>query len=414
MQANPALEVSLWRNASFVRLWLAKALSAIGSHVTGAAIPLTAAIVLNASPAQMALLVFANQLPDLLFGLLAGVWVDRVRRRFLLLGADYGRAALLSLIPLAAVFDRLSMELLWFVAFGCASLSLIFTLASVAVLPAIVREDQLVDANAKLHMTDAVLSLTGPGIAGFLIQLVTAPRAILADVASFLASAWTLGKFTSNDQVAEQTHGKTGMAAIRAEIGEGLVELLRTPLLRALALSMGVIVVGGAVCQTVHILYLTRVLGYSPVIIGILAAFNGIGALIGAAVANRVAARLTLGMAIVWSGFLSAFALFLVPIAGPTGSPMTVLAISGVCSGLAYSVLSVNQISLRQRITPSRLLGRVTAARRFLIFMMAPVGAVIGGWLGTVAGYQPTLVVGAVITLIGAIIQYESPIRHER
>jgi hypothetical protein len=303
---------------------------------------------------------------------------------------------------------------LWVVAFGCAALSLVFTLASVAVLPAIVRQDQLVDANAKLHMTDAVLSLTGPGVAGFLIQLVNAPRAILADVVSFLASAWTLGKFTSDDQVAEPTHGKSGFAAIRAEIGEGLVELLRTPLLRALALSMGVIVVGGAVGQTVNILYLTRDLHFSPFVIGILAAFNGIGALIGAAVANRVAARLTLGMAIVWAGFLEAFALFLVPLAGPASSPMTVLAVSGVCAGLAFSVLSVNQISLRQRITPTRLLGRVTAARRFLIFTMAPMGALVGGWLGTVAGYQPTLVVGACITLVGAIIQYASPIRRER
>jgi hypothetical protein len=332
----------------------------------------------------------------------------------LLLGADYGRAALLVLIPLAAVFDRLTFELLWFVAFGCASLALIFTLASVAVLPAIVREDQLVEANAKLHLTDAVLSLTGPGIAGFLIQLWTAPRAILADVVSFLASAWTLGKFTSEDEVAKQTHGKTGFAAIRAEVSEGLIELLRTPLLRALALSMGVIVVGGAVTQTVNILYLTRELGFSPFVIGMLAAFNGIGALIGAVVANRVALRLTLGMAIVWAGFLGAFSAFLVPLAGTTGSPMTVIAFSGVCSGLAYSVLSINQISLRQRITPTRLLGRVTAARRFLIFSMAPMGALAGGWLGTVAGYQPTLVVGALIMLVGAIVQYESPIRAQR
>lgn len=414
MQANPALEVTLWRNASFVRLWLAKALSAVGSHVTAAAIPWAAAVTLHATPAQMALLVFASQLPDLLFGLLAGVWVDRVRRRFLLLGADYGRAALLALIPIAAMFDRLSMELLWFVAFGCASLSLIFTLASVAVLPSIVREEQLVDANAKLQMTDSVLSLSGPTIAGFLIQLVNAPRAIIADVVSFLASAWTLGKFHSDDQVAAQTHGKTGFAALRAEISEGLVELIRTPLLRALAISMGVFVVGTAVSQTVSMLYLTRDLGYSAAVIGLLAAFNGVGALIGATIANRVAQRLTLGKTMVWASFLQVFAVFLVPLAPLTGSPTTVIAVSGFCSGLAFSVHSVNQISLRQRITPTRLLGRVTAARRFLIFSMAPVGALIGGWLGTVAGYQMTLVAGACIVFIGAIIQYESPIRHER
>jgi MFS family permease len=414
MQAQPVVEASLWKNASFVRLWLAKTLSALGSHVTGAAIPLTAAITLQATPAQMALLVFASQLPDLLFGLLAGVWVDRVRRRNLLMSADLGRALLLALIPVAAFGGWLSFGLLWGVAFACATLSLVFTLASVAVLPAIVRADQLVDANSKLHMSDAALALAGPGMAGVLIQLVTAPKAILADVGSFLASAWALGGVGGDDRAAAQTHGKTGFAAIREEVREGLVELIRTPLLRALAISMGVIVVGGAVHATVAILYLTRTLGLSPLVIGVLAAFNGVGALTGAAIAGRVATRLTLGSAIVSAGFLEAFALLLVPLAARVETPVAVLAVSGVLAGLAYSVLSINQMSLRQRITPLHLLGRVTAARRFLIFSMAPAGAMLGGWLGTVAGLEPALVVAALITLLGATLMHFSPIRDQR
>jgi predicted MFS family arabinose efflux permease len=303
---------------------------------------------------------------------------------------------------------------LWIVAFGCATLSLVFTLASVAVLPSIVREDQLVDANSKLHMTDAALALAGPGLAGFLIQLFTAPKAILADVGSFLMSAWTLGGVGTTDKVAAQVHGKTGFAAIREEIREGLVELIRTPLLRALAISMGVIVVGGAVSSTVSILYLTRTLGFSPFTIGILAAISGLGALVGAAVAGRIATRLTLGHAIVIAGFIEVIAFFMVPFASNSSSPEAVIASSGVLSGFAYSVLSINQISLRQRITPLHLLGRVTAARRFLIFSMAPFGALLGGWLGTVVGLETTLVVAAVITLIGAFIQFASPIRTER
>jgi predicted MFS family arabinose efflux permease len=208
-----------------------------------------------------------------------------------------------------------------------------------------------------------------------------------ADVVSFLASAWALAKFTSEDEAAKLTHDKSGFAAIRAEITEGLIKLLRTPLLWALALSMGVIFGGGAVSQTVNVLHLTRDLGFSPFVIDVLAAFNGIGALIGATVANRVALRFTLGMAIVWAGFLEAFAVILVPFAGTTGFPMTVIAFSGACSSLAPSVHSIYQISLRQRITPTQLLGRVTAARRFLIFLMAPMGELLGVWLGKVAGY---------------------------
>jgi hypothetical protein len=407
-------ETSLWRNPSFVRLWVAKTLSALGSHVTGAAIPITAVFVLGASPGQMAALVFASQLPDLLFGLLAGVWVDRVRRRHLMMGADLGRAALLLTIPIGAMTGWLSLELLWIVAFGCASLSLVFTLAAVAILPAVVRTDQLVDANAKMHMSDAVLSLAGPGFAGFLIQLVTAPKAILADVASFLASAWALGGVGGDDRVATPEHAKTGLAAIRHEIGEGLVELVRTPVLRALAISMGLIVAGGAVSQTVIVIYYATTLGLTPFAIATLAAFGGLGALAGAAVASKVADWTSVGMAIVLAGFLEAAALFMVPMAQATDAPVTLLATSGVLSGIAYSVLSINQISLRQRVTPVRLLGRVTAARRFVIFLIGPIGAAAGGILGTKVGLEATLVVAAVVTLAGALVQYLSPIRHAR
>jgi MFS family permease len=400
---------SLWRNPAFVRLWIAKTVSGIGTSVTATAIPLTAALVLDATPAQMAALVFAGQLPDLLFGLVAGVWVDRVRRRPILIGTDLGRAILLAVIPVAVFLGLLSMPLLWIVAFGSAALTLFFTLASVAVLPTIVREEQLVDANAKLHMSEAVLTLAGPSAAGFLVQLVTAPKAIIADVVSYLASAFALGSIAATEVKPERR--ARGLGPVWREIREGLHELIRTPLLRALAISMGIIVVGGAMVATVNILFLTRTLELSPVTIGFVAAGTGVGSLLGAVVAGRVATRLTLGGAIVLSGMLEAGALFLTPLAAHVTFPVPWLMGLGVISGLAYSVLSINQISLRQRITPSHLLGRVTAARRFLIFCMAPVGAVAGGWLGTNAGLEATILAGAAVTLVGAIYMWWSPIR---
>lgn len=400
---------SLWHNPAFVRLWIARIVSGIGTSVTNAAIPLTASLVLDASPAQMAWLVFATQLPDLLFGLLAGVWVDRVRRRRLLVSTDLARALSLATIPVASVLGVLAMPVLWAVTFVSASLTLVFTLASVAILPAVVRQEQLVEANARMHMSDAVLSLLGPGGAGFLVQLVTAPKAIIADVVSYIASAFALGGIGMDETQPEAR--ERGPGPVVHEIREGLHELIRTPLLRALAVSMGIIVVGGAMFQTVNILYLTRTLGLSPFVIGLVAAGTGVGALLGAAIASRVASVLSLGLAIVAPAVLEAGALLATPLASVVPLPVPYLMAVAVCMGVAFSVLSINQISLRQRITPNRLLGRVTAARRFLIFCMGPFGALAGGWLGTSFGYEVTIVAAGCVTLLAAAYMWASPIR---
>jgi predicted MFS family arabinose efflux permease len=291
-------------------------------------------------------------------------------------------------------------------------LTLFFTLASVAILPTIVREEQLVAANARLHMSEAVLSLAGPGAAGALVQILTAPKAILVDVVSYLVSALSLGGVGAREvKPAAQT---SGPATIWHEIREGLHELVRTPLLRALAISMGLIVVGGAMVATVNVLFLTRTLGLSPLQIGVAAAAGGAGSLVGAATASRVAAWLTLGGAVVFSGFLQAVALVVTPVAAYIDFPLPWLMGVSAATGVAYSVLSINQISLRQRITPNHLLGRVTAARRFLIFCMAPAGAAAGGWLGTHAGFPATIVAGAAVTFVAAVYMWRSPIRDAR
>jgi predicted MFS family arabinose efflux permease len=257
-------------------------------------------------------------------------------------------------------------------------------------------------------MSEAVLSLAGPSAAGALVQIVTAPKAIIVDVVSYIVSALSLGRIGTHE--AKPAARPSGPATIWHEIQEGLHELVRTPLLRALAISMGLIVVGGAMVATVNILFLTRTLGLSPFQIGVAAAAGGAGSLVGAATASQVAARLTLGGAIVFSGFLQAVALVVTPVAAYVDFPLAWLMGVSVAMGVAYSVLSINQISLRQRITPSHLLGRVTSARRFLIFCMAPFGAAAGGWLGTTVGYEATMVAGAGVTFVAAWYMWRSPI----
>lgn len=405
--------VSLWRNASFLRLWIAQTISGFGSKITALAIPLTATYMLHATPAQMGLLLFASQLPDLLFGLIAGVWVDRLPRRPILVGTDLGRAALLAIIPATAVFGFLSFPLLWLIAFASGALTLFFSLASVAVLPTVVHQSQLIEANARLTMSDSVVALAGPGAAGGLIQILSAPKAIIVDAFSYLASAFSLGGIAPGDRPNQAPLKRT---SLRAELGEGLHELVRTPILLTLAISMGIVVVGGAMQQALGILFMARVLNIPAGAIGMIAASGGIGVLAGASAAGKIGRRFGAGNAIALSTGLEALALLLTPLTLIVSIPARIpLLIAGaILSGIAFSVLSVNQMSLRQRITPPHLLGRVTAARRFLIFCMAPIGTVLAGWLGSSLGLAPTLVIGALITGLGAVYVGLSPVRQIR
>lgn len=394
----------IWRNVSFVRLWVAQAVSNAGSQITAVALPLTAVVVLGATPAQMAVLGIASRAPGLLFDLFAGVWVDRTRRRPILVGADLGRALLLATIPLAAFFGALSLVQLYVVAFLTSTLTSCFTLASISILPSLVRHEQLVQANSALAVSDSVVQIAGPGMAGGLVQLVGAPKAIIADALSFLASALAL----KGIRVAEQPPSRAGRRSVWAEIGEGIRELVRTPVLRALAVSVGVGTAGLAMQETVLLIYLTRELGFSPTMIGLVYGFGGAGALVGASFAGRVARRLGVGPAIVAGNLLWALGVLVVPFAGAS---VVLIAGGEFVARLGATVWSVNQMSLRQQITPVGLFARATAARRVLLFGMQIAGATLGGVLGTIAGSRATLIVGAAVMLLSVVLIWRSPVR---
>ncbi|HEU0165725.1 MAG TPA: MFS transporter, partial [Thermomicrobiales bacterium] len=286
---------SLWRNHAFLRLWIASAISSLGSKVTATALPLTAAITLDASPGQMAALVAAGQLPDLVFGLLAGSWVDRGRHRSFLVGSDLGRALLLGIIPASALFGFLSFPLLIAVAFGSGALSVFFSVASVAILPAIVPKEQFVEANARLSLSDSVVALSGPGVAGALIQVMSAPKAILVDAVSYLMS----GSLLKGLGGTTATSSHTTRSSLLSDIRSGLVELIATPLLRALTISSAVFAAGLAIQGTVVMLFLTRTLSLAPATIGLVLACGGAGSLLGGVLAGRISRRFGAGPAII-------------------------------------------------------------------------------------------------------------------
>ena len=386
-------------------------MSGVGSAITGFAVPFIAVSVLNATPGQMAALVFAGQVPNLLFSLLAGTWVDRRQRRPLLIRTDLARAALLALIPLGMAGGFLSLPLLWAIAGASTTLTLIFTLASVAILPSVVPEDRIVDANAKLLLSESTVALVGSSFAGALVQLVSAPRAIILDIGSYLLSAFTLR--TVQVKETAPVPGR-GFRTIGAEIAEGVRALVATPVLLALAISMGIIVLGGAISQTVTMIFYLDRLGLNAATLGLFGTSAGLGAMAGSWLSSRVALAMSVGGAIVLAGFLESVSALAVPAAALVPYPVILLCGTSALAGMAYAILGVNQMSLRQRITPTRLLGRVTAARRCVIFLMAPAGAAIGGWVGSRSSVDHALVVAGLVTLAGAIYAWASPIRSAR
>ena len=400
----------LWRNRAFLSLWIAQVVSRAGSNVTGLALPLTAVLVLGATPAQMALLAVAGQLPNFLFGLFAGVWVDRRRRRPLLVGADLGRALLLGSIPIAAGIDHLTFAQLWIVGFAAVSLGVVFQLATIAVLPALVPRERLVEANSTLSVSNAVLSVAGPGLAGALVQLVSAPAAILADAVSYLLSALSLNGIGTAERVSTRAEGRRGMWI---EIGEGVRELQRTPILRALTTFLAVGAVGWAVQGAVVLLFLVRTLGFSPAVLGLIGACDGGAALVTSLGVGRLTGRIGIGPVVILRSFLGTVSDLFIPLAAfvPVPFPVIIVITAKMLAGVGVVGTTVPAVSLRQAVTPVELLGRVTAARRFLIFAVGLAGSALGGFLGNEIGLLPTLLVAVPFSLASSLVVLCSAVR---
>ncbi len=416
---------SLWRNRSFARLWVAHVTSGAGTAITNVALPLAAVLVLGATPTQMGLLAAAGSLPNLLFGLLAGVWIDRVRRKPILIWADIGRALLLVTIPVAAWLGQLSFLQIWLVTFAAGALTVFFQIAAISVLPALVEKVQLVEANSKLSTSDAVIAIAGPAAAGGLVQLFSAPRAILVDAVSYLFSALALGGVAEEepqpasqpdrDDAQEAGHGiRAAAVSIGREVGEGVFELLRTPLLRALTFTSSLGMLAGSISAAVQMLFLVNQLHFTPSIIGIVAACSGIGSLAGAMLAGRAARHLQAGRTLLLGKLLWIAGALLLATADLTGREIAAAGVAQALVGLGSTLYFVNQLSLRQAITSVRLLGRVTAARRFVLFGVATVGAFVGGALGESIGLRATLLVGTAALAMELVLLLLPTIRQAR
>jgi MFS family permease len=399
----------LWQHPDFVRLWAAQTVSLFGSQVTFIALPLTAVLALEATPVQMGILGAIQYVPVLLLGLFAGAWVDRHRRRPILIAADVGRALLLLSIPVASWLGVLRMELLYAVALLVGSLTVFFDVASVSFLPSLVQREHLVEGNGKLAVSQSAAQIAGPGFAGGLVQLLTAPVAIAVDAFSFLASALFLG-FIRTHEIAPPARER--WRGIGEEIGEGLQMIVGNPLLRAIAGASGTWNLFGNVLFAVFVLYVTRDLTMDAGLLGLIFASGSVGFLLSASVANYAAQRLGLGSTMIGALLLGGIVRLLIPLAsGPAVVAMPLLVGAWFLSNLGLSVYNVNVAGLRQAVTPDRLQGRVSATIRFIGWGTVPLGALIGGVLGETIGLRATLIVGATGGLLPFLWAWFSPLR---
>ncbi len=402
----------LWQSADFRKLWTSLTITAFGAQITNLALPLTAALLLHATPFQMGVLVALETLPFALVSLHAGVLLDRMRKLPIAIATCIGRGIALLVIPLAAFTDVLSIDILYVVGFFCGVQNVVGGAAYQVLLAQMAGRGRLVEANAKVTLGETSSALVGPGLAGLLIQALTAPFAIVLDAVAFFASALMLRRVAATHDTVHSGERRS----VWAEIHEGLLLVWHSRTLLALAVVAGLWQVLHHMQIAVLILFATRDLGLSAGAIGVVYMFGGLGCVFAAANAERLSSRFGIGSVIVYGLVLTAFgwqAFGLVM--GPPWIAMLSLGVAMLVFDFGAVLYGINYLALRQAITPDRLLGRMTATMRFCTVAAAPFGSLLGGVLASAIGLRTTLlVVGALgfALAIGAILG--SPVRGHR
>ncbi len=412
--ATTPRRTSLWRHRDFLKLWTGQTISQLGDEVTQLAIPLVAATSLDVTAFEFGLLGVLQFLPFILLTIPAGVWVDRMRRRPILIGANVGRALLLASIPVAFLADWLTLWQLYVVAFAVGCLEVFFDVAYQSYLPSVVERDRLVEGNAKLELSVSATSFIGPSVAGFLADIVRPAVAIFFDAVSYIGAIFFVLLIRRPEAQPEAHDPATGpRPSMRQEAVEGLRYVLGHRYLRYIAACTGTLNLFGNIGGAILILYIVRELGLTFGTIGIVIAVGNLGVLAGALLSERVAKWIGLGPTIVWSAFLSSFALIAVALA-PRDAPVPFLIAGGFIGSFTAVIYNVNQVSLRQAITPDRMLGRMNATMRFIVWGTIPIGALVGGVLGGFIGLQATIWVGAIGAFLGFLPVLLSPVRSLR
>lgn len=399
----------LWRHSDFLKLWSAETVTQFGTQVSQLALPLAAILILDASAFEVALLGAIQFLPFLLLTLPAGVWVDRVRRRPILVASDLARAVLLATIPVAYALDELTIWQLYAVGFCVGVGTVFFDVSYQSYLPSLVEREQLVEGNSKLEISRAGAQIAGPGIAGVLVGAITAPYAILVDAISFAGSAAFLFGIRAQEERPERRADEN----VARELWDGLRYLVGHRYWRPIAACTASSNFFGTIMFSIVLVFAVRELDMSPEVIGLVITLSGFGGLAAAFSAERLSSRLGVGPTIIGTAMIFGPALILVPLA-PASFPVPFLVGAFTLAGFAGVVYNITGISLMQTLTPERLLGRLNASRRFIVWGTIPLGSLIGGVLATAIGLRPTLWVAAIGSCFCFLPVLLSPLRSLR
>lgn len=404
------LDAPLFRfSADFTNLWIGQTVSQIGSFL--GALGLLAVLTLDATPAQMGILTTLLAAPNLIIGLFAGVWVDRLRQRPLLIWADIGRALLLGSIVLIVFFGTLRIEVLYGVAFLVGCLTVLFDIAYRSYLPALVPRAYLVRANSRLSASESVAEIGAPGLGGLLVQFIGAPALLFVDTCSFLVSATFIRAIRTPEQVETSPTGESPNTW--REIQNGLQLVGQHPVLRALVCASATRSFFGGFFAALYALYVLRDIGLSPVSLGILVGAGGIGALVAALTVERIVASIGQGRVLIAGLFTSSALALLVPFAvwQPVTTAFVLLFINQLLGDLFLSCFFIAEMSVRQEMTPQHALGRVNASFEFIVSGIGMGGIFTGGLLGGWIGMSAALALAGIGSILAVLWLYFSPIR---
>ena len=368
------------------------------------ALPLVGVLVVHAGAAQMGYLLTAALVPNLLFSLHAGAWVDRRgKRRQTMIVADLGRAALLATIPLAYAFDVLTLWQLYVVAFLEGTLSVLFFVAYSTLFVSLVPRERYVEANALLNGSRALSGIAGPSIGGTLVQVLSAPAALAADALSFVASSLSLARISPAEPPTED--------AERGHVAAGIRWIAADPIVRASLGTTATINFFNFVFWALYILYATRALHVRPGLLGLLLGAASIGAVLGSLVTRRLADRIGIGPAFLVGCIVFPAPLVLVPLAGgPRPLVLGLLFLAEFGSGLGVMILDITSASIKAAIVPDRLRARVSGAYMVVNYGVRPLGSLLGGVLGSTIGLRPTLWIASVGAVAGFLWLLPSPV----
>jgi MFS family permease len=402
----------LWRHRDFLKLWSGQSVSVLGTAVTWFALPSAAILTLHATPFEVGVLAALERLPFVFFSLLAGAWLDRVRRRPVMIACDVGRAAVLASVPIAAVLHLLTLNQLYAVAFLVGTLTVFFDVAYLAYLPSLVPHGTLLEGNTKMLTAHSLADLLGPGLAGLLVQSLGAARAIGVDALSYVLSVVMLLSIRTPETRDPKVEGAPA-ASIRREIAEGLRWVWAHPLIRSQLIGLTIGGLGFWMALPMALVFIYSVLHLAPAVAGLVFVFEGLAALAGLAVSATAVRILNLGRTMWVTQLVMAAGLLLFP-AAALGLPLIVLSLSALLLGAGGTVQDVNQVTLRQTQTPPRLQGRMNATFRLFFWGTQPVASVLGGALAGQIGPGGTILAGGVLAAAAAALIAFSPLGRVR